>query len=171
MIGHEMIKEIEHEGSQTKKILERIPIDKFDWKPHEKSRTIGALAIHVAQLPSWTSRALATSEFDMATMNRQVPEIKTADDLVKLSEATIQKAIEDLQKANDEDMIMMWTFRRGEQIIFTLPRVAVIRSMAMNHLIHHRGQLSVYLRLLNIPVPGMYGASADEQIANSAGKL
>jgi uncharacterized damage-inducible protein DinB len=162
MIRQGMIREIEHEGSQTKKILERIPIDKFDWKPHEKSRAIGALAIHVAQLPSWTSRALATSDFDMATMNRQVPEINTANDLVKISETNIQKAIEDLQKASDEEMMTMWTFRRGEQVIFTLPRAAVIRSMAMNHLIHHRGQLSVYLRLLNIPVPGMYGPSADE---------
>lgn len=162
MIRQGMIREIEHEGSQTKKILERIPIDKFDWKPHEKSRTIGALAIHVAQLPSWTSRALAASEFDMATMNREVPEIKTANDLVSISENNIQKAIEDLQNASDEAMMAMWTFRRGEQVIFTLPRAAVIRSMAMNHLIHHRGQLSVYLRLLNIPVPGMYGPSADE---------
>jgi uncharacterized damage-inducible protein DinB len=157
-----MIKEIEHEGSQTKKILERIPIDQFDWKPHEKSKTIGALAIHVSQLPSWTSRVLSASEFDMVTMNREVPEIKTSNDLVKILEHNIKKAIEDLQKADDEDMMAIWTFRRGDQVVFTMPRAAVIRSMAINHLIHHRGQLSVYLRLLNIPVPGMYGPSADE---------
>lgn len=162
MIRQGMIKEIEYEGSQTKRILERIPIDKFNWKLHEKSREIGQLAIHVAQIPAWTSRALTSSEFDMATMIRQIPEIKTANDLVKISENNIQKAIEDLQKTSDEEMMVMWTFRRGEQVIFTLPRAAVIRSMAMNHLIHHRGQLSVYLRLLNIPVPGMYGPSADE---------
>jgi uncharacterized damage-inducible protein DinB len=162
MIRQALIKEIEHEGAQTKKILERVPVDKFNWKPHEKSREIGALAIHVAQLPSWTSRALSTSEFDMATMKRQTPEIKIADDLVKISEDNIQKAIEDLQKASDEEIMTMWTFKRGGHVIFTLPRAAVIRSMAMNHLIHHRGQLSVYLRLLDIPVPGMYGPSADE---------
>ena len=162
MIRQALIREIEYEGSQTKKVLERIPVDKFNWKPHEKSKEIGALAIHVAQIPSWTSRALASSEFDMATMKREVPEIKTADDLVKISETNIQKAIEDLQKASDEDMMAMWTFRRGDQVVFSLPRAAVIRSMAMNHLVHHRGQLTVYLRLLNIPVPGIYGPSADE---------
>jgi uncharacterized damage-inducible protein DinB len=162
MIRQGMIREIEHEGSQTKKILERIPIDKFNWKPHEKSREIGQLAIHVAQIPAWASRVLAATNFDMMSFKREFPEIKSTDDLIKISNANIQKAIDDLQKANDEDMMMMWTFRRGDQIIFTLPRAAVIRSMAMNHLIHHRGQLSVYLRLLNIPVPGMYGPSADE---------
>ena len=162
MIRQGMIKEIEHEASLTKKMLERIPIDKFNWKPHDKSREIGALAIHVAQLPSWASRALTSSEFDILTMKREVPEIKTAEDLVKILEASVSKAVEDLQNASDEDMMTTWTFKRGEHVVFSLPRAAVIRSMAMNHLIHHRGQLSVYLRLLNIPVPGMYGPSADE---------
>lgn len=162
MIRQGMIKEIEHEASLTKKMLERIPIDKFNWKPHDKSREIGALAIHVAQLPSWASRALTSSEFDILTMKREVPEIKTAEDLVKILEASVSKAVEDLQKASDESMMETWTFKRGEHVVFSLPRAAVIRSMAMNHLIHHRGQLSVYLRLLNIPVPGMYGPSADE---------
>jgi uncharacterized damage-inducible protein DinB len=162
MIRQGLIREIEHEGSQTKKILERIPIDNFAWKPHEKSRPIGELAIHVAQIPAWTSRALTTSEVDILTFQRPVPEIKTAEDLVKFSEANVQKAIEDLQKATDEDIMTRWTLRRGEHVVFTLPRAAVIRNMAMNHLIHHRGQLSVYLRLLNVPVPGMYGPSADE---------
>lgn len=162
MIRQGMIKEVEHEGAQTKKMLARIPIDQLYWKPHEKSREIGALAIHVAQIPAWTSRILAATDFDMLTFKRETPEIKTADDLIKISETSIQKAIEDLQKASDEDMFAMWTFRRGEQVIFSLPRAVAIRNMSMNHLIHHRGQLSVYLRLLNIPVPGMYGASADE---------
>lgn len=157
-----MIREIEHEGKQTRKMLERIPFDKFNWKPHVKSKEIGLLAIHITQIPAWVTRILSTSEFDIATMNRQLPEIKSTDDIVKLSDSTIQKAIEDLQKANDESMMEMWTFRRGEQVVFTLPRAAVIRSMAMNHLVHHRGQLSVYLRLLDVPVPGMYGPSADE---------
>lgn len=162
MIRQGMIKEIEHEATLTKKMLERIPIDKFNWKPHDKSREIGALAIHVAQLPAWASRALTSSEFDILTMKREVPEIKTAEDLVKILDDSVSKAVEDLQKANDEDMMATWTFKRGEHVVFALPRAAVIRSMAMNHLIHHRGQLSVYLRLLNIPVPGMYGPSADE---------
>jgi len=160
MITQGMIREIEHEGSQTKKILERIPFDKFDWKPHEKSREIGKLAIHVAEIPKWTSRALTTPEFDVLSL--KPTQVQSTEELVKLSEANIQKAIEDLQKASDEEMMTMWTFRRGDHVIFTLPRAAVIRNLSMNHLIHHRGQLSVYLRLLDIPVPGMYGPSADE---------
>lgn len=162
MIRQEIIREIEHEGSQTKKILERIPIDNFNWKPHEKSRAIGQLAVHVAQIPAWTSRILAATDFDMLTFKREIPEIKSTDDLIKISEENIQNAVDDLQEVSDEDMMEMWSFRRGEQVIFSLPRAAAIRNMSMNHLIHHRGQLSVYLRLLNIPVPGMYGASADE---------
>lgn len=162
MIRQEIIREIEHEGSQTKKILERIPIDNFNWKPHEKSRAIGQLAVHVAQIPVWTSRILAATDFDMLTFKREIPEIKSTDDLIKISEENIQNAVDDLQEVSDEDMMAMWSFRRGEQVIFSLPRAAAIRNMSMNHLIHHRGQLSVYLRLLNIPVPGMYGASADE---------
>ena len=162
MIRQGMIREIEHEGSQTKRILERIPIDSFNWKPHEKSKTIGELAIHVAQTPAWTSRILAGTDFNLLTLKRDVPQINSADDLVKISAENIQKAVDDLQKTADEDMMETWTFRRGDHVVFSLPRAAAIRSMSMNHVIHHRGQLSVYLRLLNIPVPGMYGPSADE---------
>jgi uncharacterized damage-inducible protein DinB len=162
MISQGMMKELEHEGGQTKRILERIPIDKFNWKPHEKSREIGQLAIHVAQIPTWTSRILAASEFDIATFKRDIPQISSADDLVKLSAESVQQAMENLQKAGDEDMIAMWTLRMADHVVFSLPRVAAIRSMSMSHLIHHRGQLSVYLRLLDIPVPGIYGPSADE---------
>jgi len=162
MISQGLTKEIQHEGGQTKKMLERIPMDKFTWKPHDKSREIGPLAIHIAQTPAWTSRILAALDFDMLTFNRVTPEIKSADELVTISEANIEKAIDDLQKASDEDMMRIWTFRRGDKVIFSLPIAAAIRTLAMNHLVHHRGQLSVYLRLLNIPVPGMYGASADE---------
>ena len=162
MIRQGMIKEIEHEGSQTKKILERIPIDHFNWKPHEKSKEIGALAIHVAQIPAWTSRILAATDFDLATFKRDTPQINSADDLVNMLSENIRKAVEDLQKASDEDMMQTWTFRRGDHVVFSLPRAAAIRNLSMNHLVHHRGQLSVYLRLLNIPVPGMYGPSADE---------
>lgn len=162
MIREAIIREIEHEGSQTKRMLERIPIFNFDWKPHEKSKAIGQLAIHVAQIPAWTSRILSSKDFDMLTFKRDVPGIQSADDLVKISETAIKNAITDLQKATDDDIMAIWSFKRGDQVIFSLPRAAAIRNMSMNHLIHHRGQLSVYLRLLNIPVPGMYGASADE---------
>jgi uncharacterized damage-inducible protein DinB len=162
MIRQGMIREIEHEGSQTKRMLERIPIDNLSWKPHEKSREIGQLAIHVAQIPAWTSRILAATDFDLNTFKREFPEIHSTEQLVEILTSNIQKAVDDLQKASDEDMMVTWTFRRGEQVVFSLPRAAAIRNISMNHLVHHRGQLSVYLRLLNIPVPGMYGPSVDE---------
>jgi uncharacterized damage-inducible protein DinB len=162
MIRQALMKEIEHEGSNSRKVLERIPIDFFTWKPHEKSREIGALALHVAQIPSWTSRIVTTPEVNIDSMVREVPDIKTAYDLVLVSEKSVQQAIEDLQKATDEDIMTMWTLKKGEHTVFSLPRVAAIRSMAMNHLVHHRGQLTVYLRLLDVPVPGIYGPSADE---------
>lgn len=162
MIRQALMKEIEHEGSLTRKVLERIPIDSFTWKPHEKSREIGALAIHVAQIPAWTSRIVTTPEVNIDTLVRPVPDVKTTQDLALFSDTTIQNAIADLQKATDEDMMAIWTLKKGEHTVFTLPRAAAIRAMAMNHLVHHRGQLTVYLRLLDIPVPGMYGPSADE---------
>lgn len=162
MIRQGLIKEIEHEGLNTKKVLERIPMDFFTWKPHTKSREIGALALHVAEIPSWTSRIVTTPEVNIATLVRETPDIKTPYDLVLVSERNVQQAIEDLQNAKDEDMMAMWTLKKGEHTVFSLPRVAAIRAMAMSHLIHHRGQLSVYLRLLDIPVPGIYGPSADE---------
>jgi uncharacterized damage-inducible protein DinB len=162
MVREGMMKELEHEGNQTKRILERIPIDKFSWKPHQKSKEIGQLGIHVAQIPTWGSRILTTPEFNLATFKREMPQINSTDDLVKLSTHSVQQAIADLQKATDEDMLAMWTLRMGDHVVFSLPRVAAIRSMCISHLIHHRGQLSVYLRLLDVPVPGIYGPSADE---------
>jgi uncharacterized damage-inducible protein DinB len=162
MIRQGLIKEIEHEGLNTKKVLERIPMDFYTWKPHAKSREIGALALHVAEIPAWTSRIVTTQEVNIDTLVRETPDIKTPYDLVLVSERNIQKAIEDLQNAKDEDMMAMWALKKGEHTVFTLPRVAAIRAVSMSHLIHHRGQLSVYLRLLDIPVPGIYGPSADE---------
>ena len=161
MVRQGMMKEIEHEGAETKKMLERVPFDKFNWKPHEKSKTLGELATHVAEIPRWTSRILTSTDFTAG--GYKPTEVKSTDDLVKLSETLVQKAIADLQAASDEDMMTLWSLKFGEHVVFTLPRVAAIRAMSISHMIHHRGQLSVYLRLLDIPVPGMYGPSADER--------
>ena len=163
MIKQAMINEIKHEGAQTKKLLERVPFDKFDWSPHEKSMKLGKLAVHVAEIPRWSSQILSAPEFDFTKAGYKQAEVYSTEELVQLSENNIQKALDDFNAAKDEDLMASWTFRRGEHVIFTLPRAAAIRTLAMNHLLHHRGQLSVYLRLLNIPIPGMYGPSADEQ--------
>ena len=162
MIKQAIMNEIKHEGASTKKLLERVPFDKFDWKPHERSMLLGKLAVHIAEIPRWSSRILSATEFDFTKANYTPAEVHSTEELVKLSESNIQNALNDFNAAKDEDLMAPWTFRRGEHVIFTLPRVAAIRTLAMNHLLHHRGQLSVYLRLLNIPIPGMYGPSADE---------
>ena len=162
MLKQAMSNELKHEGSQTKKLLDRTPFEQFDWKPHERSMKLGTLAVHVAEIPKWASRILTSTEFDFTKANYKAAEVNSTTDLVQLSEKNIQQAIEDFNSVSEEDLMTPWTFRRGEHIIFTLPRAAAMRTLAMNHLLHHRGQLSVYLRLLNIPIPGMYGPSADE---------
>lgn len=164
MIKHALIKELEFEGASTKKMLGRVPFDKFDWKPHEKSTSLGKLAVHVAEIPRWVTRVVTLPEYDFLTANVQPSEVHSTEDILKVHETNLQKAIADLQTIPDEELMTPWTFRRGEQVFFTLPRAAVIRNMAMNHMIHHRGQLSVYLRLLDVPVPGMYGPTADEKL-------
>ena len=163
MIKQAIINEIKQEGAQTKKLLERVPFDKFDWIPHEKSMKLGRLAVHIAEIPRWSSRILSATDFDFTTAAYTPAQVQSTKELVQLSEKNIHTALDDFNAAADEDLMASWTFRRGEHVIFTLPRVAAIRILAMNHLLHHRGQLSVYLRLLHIPIPGMYGPSADEQ--------
>lgn len=156
-----LLAELKHESSSTRKILERVPMENLTWRPHEKSYTLGRLATHIAQIPGWISRVINHDEFDLAKMQPPVT-AENNEQLMKIFEDTIAANITVLESASENLFNTMWTFRRGEQIFFTLPRKVVMRNMAFNHLIHHRGQLSVYLRLLNVPIPGMYGPSADE---------
>jgi uncharacterized damage-inducible protein DinB len=159
-----LLAELKHESSSTRRILERVPGDNLLWKPHEKSYTIGRLATHIAQIPAWISRIIKHDEFDFAKNLYKAITAESNEELMKIFEETLTENIAVLETAPEDLMNTMWTFRRGEQVFFTLPRKVVIRNMAFNHLIHHRGQLSVYLRLLDIPVPGMYGPSADESL-------
>jgi len=159
-----LLAELKHESSSTRRILERVPGDNLTWKPHEKSYTLGRLAIHIAQIPAWITRIIKHEEFDFAINQYKPITAESNEQLLKIFEDTIAENIFVLDSASADLLDTTWTFRRGEQIFFTLPRKVVIRNMAFNHLIHHRGQLSVYLRLLNIPVPGMYGPSADESM-------
>jgi|SRR4051794_27632885 uncharacterized damage-inducible protein DinB len=157
-----LLAELKHESSSTRRILERVPGDNLNWRPHEKSYTIGRLATHIAQTPTWITRIINHEQFDFAVNQYKAITAESNEQLMKIFEDTIAENIGVLESAQEDSFNDMWTFRRGEQIFFTLPKKVVIRNMAFNHLIHHRGQLSVYLRLLNIPVPGMYGPSADE---------
>lgn len=163
MLNKPLIGEFKHEAASTRKMLDKVPFDKWDWKPHEKSMTIGRLANHVADLLNWPTFTMVTNGLDFRAGDYKFFEASGMDDLLAAIDRHTESALAALEKASDEDLKQPWSLMNGGQIFFTMPRIAVLRSMVLNHLIHHRGQLSVYLRLLDIPVPGMYGPTADEQ--------
>ena len=156
-----LLPEFDQEMASTRRLLERVPTDKFGWTPHEKSTPLGRLATHVAHLPTWTNITFDTSELDLSEPH-ETPKPATSEELLAFFDKNVAAARTALAGATDEAFFQPWTLRVGEQIIFTLPKVAVLRGFVMNHIIHHRGQLTVYLRLNGIPVPGLYGPSADE---------
>jgi uncharacterized damage-inducible protein DinB len=154
--------ELDNEVKVTRQVLERIPADKFDWKPHEKSMTFGRLASHVAEMFGWTKDTLHSDVLDFATMEYKPFEPTSTEELLALFDEQIANSRAALADVSDEKFMTEWTMRNGDQVYFTMPKVAVMRTFVMNHIIHHRGQLSVYLRLNDIPVPSIYGPSADE---------
>jgi uncharacterized damage-inducible protein DinB len=154
--------ELENEAKVTRSVLERVPADKFDWKPHEKSMTFGRLAVHVAEMFGWTKETLTSDVLDFAGESWTPYEPASTEDLLEFFDKQISEAKEALAKTSDEVFITNWSLRNGEQVYFTMPKISVMRTFVMNHIIHHRGQLSVYLRLNDIPVPSIYGPSADE---------
>lgn len=161
-ISSALIAELEQEAKVTRTCLERIPAEKFDWKPHEKSMPLGRLASHIAEMFGWTPPTMEKSELDFAQMDYKPFEPKTTDDLLEFFDKNVAEAIETLKSSTDERFMENWTMRNGEQVYFTMPKAAVIRAFVLSHIIHHRGQLSVYLRLNDIAVPSIYGPSADE---------
>lgn len=163
MLSQAIIAELKQEGASTKKLLEKVPEGKFDWKPHEKSMTLGRLASHVAELPAFLNSVLTIDDFDFAKGHYMPYTTNNPTELMQVFQEKLDEVVQTLQNISDEQMQATFTLRSGDHVIASLPRIAAIRSMGMNHLIHHRGQLSVYLRLLDIPIPGMYGPSADER--------
>ena len=161
-ISEAILAELKHEAATTRKMLERAPEDKFDWKPHEKSMTLGRLAGHVAELPGMISAVLMQDELDFATRAYGPFVPKTTSELLDTLDTKVAQALELLADQSDDNLKKSWRLRSGDKIFFELPRAAVLRSMALNHMIHHRGQLSVYLRLLDVPLPSVYGPTADE---------
>jgi len=156
-----LLKEMDNEAKTTRKMLERVPDGKYDWKPHEKSMTIQNLASHIAELPTWVSMALTTSELDFATSPYERKNITKTTDLLKFFEESLADGQAHLSKATEKDLEPNWTLRNGTQIYSVNTKAEVIR-MTYCQIVHHRAQLGVYLRLLNIPIPGSYGPSADE---------
>ncbi len=162
-IYESFLKELKEEAGKTRKLLERVPEKSFDWKPHEKSMSLVRLAIHVAELPGWIAFILDSEGIDFAEFKYVPSEVSNITDLLKVHDGSVEKAIKSLEKTSDEDFSEMWTMRNNEIIYSSNPKYDVLRDFSYNHLYHHRGQLTVYLRLLDIPLPGVYGPTADEQ--------
>jgi uncharacterized damage-inducible protein DinB len=160
-----ILPEFDHEMANTRKVLERIPDDKLDWQAHPRSHTIGWNANHVADLPNWLVLVLSETSFDIAPVGGQPyssPKLTSRREILELFDRNVAAARKAITEAKDADVGVPWTLARAGQPIFTMPRAAVVRSMVLNHIIHHRAHLCVYLRLNDIPVPGMYGPSGDE---------
>lgn len=163
-INTALIAELKHESINTRRILERVPSDKFDWAPHEKSMKIGELASHIAGLTVWVERIMKADEFNFGTANFSSTAPATLEDILNKFDTKLAEAIKVLELSPDESFNEMWTVKYGEQVLYQLPKKVAVRNFTFNHTYHHRGQLTVYLRLLDIAVPGMYGPSADEKM-------
>ena len=164
-IAELLLPEVDQEMATTRRVLERVPDDKLSWKPHDKSFSTGDLASHIVNMIKWTDVTMNQTEFDLATvspeqMNQAASSRAQLLEWFDANAAAARKALD----TSDADYVVPWTLKQGEKVLFTMPRVACVRSFFLNHVIHHRAQLSVYLRLNDIPVPSIYGPSADEQM-------
>ena len=160
-IAGALLPEFDHEMATTRKVLERVPSAKGAWKPHQKSFSLGHLAQLVARMPGWITLTLLQPELDLA--NYPGYSLETTLTLLSEFDRNVREARAALVGARDADFALPWTLRNGERVFMTMPRGVVVRTH-VNHLVHHRGQLSVYLRLLDVPVPSIYGPTADERI-------
>ncbi len=166
MIREALLPEFDQEMAGTRKVLERCPEDKYGWKPHPKSFSMGSLATHIANNPSWGADVISKDSFDVAPVGappyKEDPAATRAELLAKFdANAAAMRAA--LAGASDEDLMKEWSLLAGGKVLFTMPRIVCLRSFVMNHGVHHRAQLTVYLRMNDVPVPALYGPSADEQ--------
>ena len=164
-ISQALLPEFDMEMANTRKTLERVPDGKFDWKPHEKSMTMGKLAVHIASIPTWGKMVFETPSLDVNPPGGEPikqPKLETRAELLTFFDKHVPEARAALAAADDKTLMETWTLLSGGKTIFSMPRVAVMRGIIMNHLIHHRAQMGVYFRLNDIPVPSIYGPSADE---------
>lgn len=164
-ISASLLPELDQEMAGTRKTLERIPEDKFDFSPHPKSFTMIRLATHIANMVGWGKDTLTSDSFDVAPVGGEPYKEEVPASLAELLEKFDKNLVafrEALANASDESLMANWSLLAGGNPIFTMPRIACIRGMILNHLIHHRAQLTVYLRMNDVPVPALYGPSADE---------
>jgi uncharacterized damage-inducible protein DinB len=156
-----MLQELEQEAQTTRRVLERVPDKQLAWRPHEKARTLGELALHVATVPGGVAE-LVTSQTPAQVPNFTDPSPQSAAELIPALDQSIAKAKKLLGGMDDAELMSTWRLMQGEREVFAVPRVALLRSIMLNHWYHHRGQLTVYLRELDVPVPSIYGPSADD---------
>jgi uncharacterized damage-inducible protein DinB len=160
-ISAALLPEYDHEMANTRRVLERVPEDKFDWKPHAKSGKLSWLAGHVSTLPSWSAITIAQDVLELDP-NFKPFEPQTRQEILEAFDRHVADGRAAIAGASDETLLRPWTLRVDGREALKMPKVAVLRGFVMNHLIHHRAQLTVYLRLLDVPVPALYGPSADE---------
>lgn len=154
--------DLDRELDTTRTVLARIPDDRLDWRPHEKSWTVGELAAHLANLVGWQVSMLESDEFDLDARgpNRSAPPDR--ETLLREYDRNVEALRGAVAEADDSELLAPWTLRKGDEVIFDLPRSAALRNAGISHMIHHRGQLTVYLRMMDVPVPPTYGPTADE---------
>ena len=165
-IAESILPEFDHETATTRTLLERVPEAKAAWKPHDKSMSLGQLAMHIANIPTWASVTLERKEYDMNPPEGQrivSPSYESPSALLRTYDANVQSARALLVRTTDGEFMVQWTLKNAGKSLYNMPRVAVFRSFVLNHAVHHRGQLSVYLRLLDVPIPNIYGPTADSQ--------
>lgn len=165
-IAESILPEFDHETATTRTLLERVPAEKAEWKPHVKSMSLGNLSMHIANLPNWAAITLERTGFDTNPPDGPrvtSPAYESAPRLLQIYDANVSAARALLVRTTDGEFMVQWTLKSGGKTMFSMPRIAVFRSFVLNHAVHHRGQLSVYLRLLDVPIPNIYGPTADTQ--------
>jgi uncharacterized damage-inducible protein DinB len=159
-IADSILMELNQEAQTTKRVLDRIPNDKLAWKPHPKSFSLGQLALHIASAPSSIAAAVVPDTMEVPNFSR--PEPQSRQEILDAFSRSLESAKDTLKKMDDAQLMSAWSLTRNGKVLMSVPKIGFIRSIMMNHIYHHRGQLSVYLRLLDVPVPSIYGPSADE---------
>jgi uncharacterized damage-inducible protein DinB len=158
-----LLPEYDHETGTTRRLLERVPDDRLSWKPHDKSMTLGRLATHLAEMPGWGTMTVTQTEIDFKPGDYKPRTAESREEILKIFDDSVAAFRKVLADVSDGELMLTWTMKNDGKPVFSAPRVSVLRSFVMNHMIHHRGQLSVYLRLNDVALPSIYGPSADEQ--------
>ena len=161
-LAEPILAELSYEMATTRKLLERVPQGQLGWKPYEKSMSLGRLATHIAEIPGWVSGIVDGEGFDVGASSYTPQTLTTVAEVVQLFDRNTRLAAEAVKRQTNDRLLAQWRLTKKGQVIMEMPRVGVIRTLLLNHLIHHRGQLSVYLRLQNVPLPQIYGPTADE---------